>query len=115
MREPKKNYRIPRKYTKVGEFLREARERAGLTQREVSVSLGYSSAQFISNFERGIAVPPIKKLKLLQKAYRMDIDRLITLIIDSEREAMLEVLFDEKRSKHQRISRRTEYRPLMEA
>lgn len=38
------------------------RERAGLTQREVSDSLGYSTPQFISNVERGRCRFPVQKL-----------------------------------------------------
>lgn len=46
----------------IGKFLREARERAGLSQRHIAVRLGYASAQFVSNWERGIASPPLKSL-----------------------------------------------------
>jgi len=55
-------YKLKRHYVALGGFLREARLKADLSQRNVSVDLGYSSAQFISNFERGIAAPPVKKL-----------------------------------------------------
>ncbi|RYZ96490.1 MAG: XRE family transcriptional regulator, partial [Proteobacteria bacterium] len=60
-----------------------------LTQRSVSLSLGYSSAQFISNFERGIAAPPLKKLKILARLYKMPTDRVVDLVIEAER-AILE-------------------------
>jgi len=38
------------------------REKVGLTQREVSDSLGYSTPQFISNVERGRCRFPVQKL-----------------------------------------------------
>ncbi|RYZ98140.1 MAG: XRE family transcriptional regulator [Proteobacteria bacterium] len=85
----KKKYVIARHYEALGEFLREQRIAAGFTQRSVSLSLGYSSAQFISNFERGIAAPPLKKLKILARLYKMPVDRVVDLVIEAER-AILE-------------------------
>lgn len=63
MKRPTKKFRLPRLYEDVGKHLKELREKSKMTQREVSDALGYSSAQFISNFERGIALPPLKKMK----------------------------------------------------
>lgn len=93
----KQHYKIPRSYTTVGEYLKDLRERASLTQREVSLALGYSSAQFISNFERGIALPPLNKMKILMEMYRGDVDRLIRLTIDAERGVLTDAL--KRRSK----------------
>lgn len=88
----KKQYILVRRYTDLGEYLQKMRTRSGLTQREVSMTLGYSSAQFISNFERGIAVPPLKKLKTLVKMYDMSAETVMGLILDAEREHLLAVL-----------------------
>ncbi len=88
----KKHYVLTRRYLKLGEYLQEMRVKAGLTQREVSLALGYSSAQFISNFERGIAVPPLKKLKVLVKMYNLQVDTLMKIILDAEREIMVAAL-----------------------
>jgi transcriptional regulator with XRE-family HTH domain len=46
----------------IGRFLRQERVRAGLTQWEVAQILGYSSSQFVSNWERGISRPPLPAL-----------------------------------------------------
>jgi transcriptional regulator with XRE-family HTH domain len=51
----------------VGEFLRSSREEAGLTQLALARELGYTSAQFVSNWERGIAMPPMNMLPELSK------------------------------------------------
>ena len=88
----KKQYVLPRRYTNLGAYLQTMRTKAGLTQREVSLALGYSSAQFISNFERGIAVPPLKKLKILVKMYDMPVETVMEMILDAEREIILNVL-----------------------
>jgi len=92
MRPQKRHYKIPRDYAVVGEYLKELRDNANLTQREVSMALGYSSAQFISNFERGIALPPLNKMKTLMEMYKGDSNRLIALTLDAERGVLAEVL-----------------------
>jgi transcriptional regulator with XRE-family HTH domain len=92
MKAPKKQYSLARDYVKVGEFLRDARVKANLTQREVSEALGYTTAQHISNFECGIAVPPLKKLEQLVRLYKLNVNTLLELILDSEREVMLRTI-----------------------
>jgi transcriptional regulator with XRE-family HTH domain len=88
----KKQYVLARRYTVLGDYLQKMRLEANLTQREVSQALGYSSAQFISNFERGIAVPPLKKLKILVKMYGMPVDTVMDMILTAEREIMVNAL-----------------------
>jgi transcriptional regulator with XRE-family HTH domain len=92
MAAKKRQYILVRRYTDLGEYLQKMRTRSGLTQREVSLELGYSSAQFISNFERGIAVPPLKKLKTLVRMYDMSAETVMGLILDAEREHLISVL-----------------------
>lgn len=94
----KKQYVLPRRYTALGEYLQTMRTKANLTQREVSLALGYSSAQFISNFERGIAVPPLKKLKVLVKMYEMPVETIMDMILDAEREIMSSALRPKSKS-----------------
>lgn len=93
----KKNYLIPRNYQKLGEYLYQKRVEANMTQREVSIALDYSSAQFISNFERGIAAPPLKKLKKLCEIYNFQPSELVDLLLEAEREVMLANLRPSKR------------------
>lgn len=45
--------------------LKKLRTRAGLTQQEVATKFGYTTAQFVSNWERGLITPPIKTAKRL--------------------------------------------------
>ena len=61
------------------------REKAGLTQREVSDSLGYSTPQFISNVERGRCRFPIQKLPKIKKLYRMSTEQMIDLVLTEEK------------------------------
>jgi len=92
MAAKKKQYVLARRYTVLGDYLQKMRLESNLTQREVSEALGYSSAQFISNFERGIAVPPLKKLKVLVKMYGMPVDTVMEMILNAEREIMMSAL-----------------------
>ncbi len=92
----KKDYAISRCYETVGEYLREMRDVSHYTQREVADILNYSSAQFISNFERGITLPPLNRLKTLVKLYKLDVNRLMNLILEDERKRMTRMLSNKK-------------------
>jgi len=63
-------------------FLKEKRVAAGLTQSEVARKLGYSSPQFVSNWERGLANPPVFVLRDLTKMYRVSADSMFDLLVD---------------------------------
>jgi transcriptional regulator with XRE-family HTH domain len=55
----------------IGNYLRAARANAGMTQRQLGKRLGYrgrTCSQIISNWERGVASPPIAKLPRLARA-----------------------------------------------
>jgi transcriptional regulator with XRE-family HTH domain len=51
----------------VGKLLKDARIKKGLTQMDVARAMNYSSAQFISNWERDIVDPPAKSFKRIAK------------------------------------------------
>lgn len=51
----------------IAEFFKQAREKADMTQREVSEKLGYTTPQFISNVERGLCRFPMAKVKTFIK------------------------------------------------
>jgi transcriptional regulator with XRE-family HTH domain len=94
-----KIYALTRNYEALGRHLQKMRLHAKLTQREVGDALGYSSAQFISNFERGIVKPPVEKLKMLIRLYEMPPERLINLIIEGHKEQLKAFFFpDEARN-----------------
>ena len=67
------------------------RERAGLTQREVSDALGYSTPQFISNVERGRCRFPIQKLGKIRKLYRLSVDQTIDMVVREEKQDLFKV------------------------
>jgi len=47
------------------DYLVKAREQSDFTQKDLAKKLGMASAQLISNWERGICAPPIKKISTL--------------------------------------------------
>lgn len=77
---------------KLGVFLRERRERANLTQADVSGRLGYTSPQFISNIERGVSVVPLKTLAKMIHFYRANPDEAARIILESQRKMLREKL-----------------------
>jgi transcriptional regulator with XRE-family HTH domain len=60
--------------------LRKIRLTAGLAQLEVSKELGYSTTQFISNWERGLSYPPIKTVYRLAGLYKVSPEKLYQII-----------------------------------
>lgn len=84
-------------HQELGRFLRSKRVSAGFTQAEIADRLGYSSPQFISNFERGLCSPPLKNLRSLVKIYRIDAQELIRLIIDEQKQVLSGALLGGRR------------------
>jgi transcriptional regulator with XRE-family HTH domain len=52
-------------------YLKEAREKSGRTQKQVSDLLGYSSAQFVSAWERAEREPPMNVIWTLAGLYEL--------------------------------------------
>ena len=73
----------------LAEWLKEKRREAGYTQRQVSDQLGYTSPQFISNIERGMASPPIAVLVKLSELYSIDCETLIEKTSEAQKKALI--------------------------
>lgn len=56
----------------LGRLIQKKREAAGVTQKDVSTRLGFSSPQFVSNAERGRCLVPTKLLRKWASAIKMD-------------------------------------------
>ena len=67
-------------HQEIGEELKRLRVKAGLKQKEVASKLGYSTPQFISNWERGISSPPVKSIKTLAGIYKTSPEKLFLKI-----------------------------------
>ncbi len=68
----------------LGNYLKRRRIEIGMTQSEVASNLGYSSPQFISNFERGLCAPPLKNLKTLVNLYKIPKEEIISLMMKEQ-------------------------------
>lgn len=64
---------------KFGKEFKREREKRGLTQDTVAKCLGYSTAQFVSNIERGQALLPKEGLKKVSKKLGFNYNRLAEL------------------------------------
>lgn len=86
-----------------GAYLKERREVAGLSQAQVAESLGYSSPQFISNWERNLARPPMKALQSLAKLYTVPRDdifaALLTAVLTETEADLHEKFYGSKKSR----------------
>lgn len=74
---------------KIAAYLRSCRLKSGISQGRVADALGYSSPQFVSNWERGTSVPPITAIPVLAKTIKVSPDKFIALYVESTK-AMLE-------------------------
>jgi transcriptional regulator with XRE-family HTH domain len=83
---------------KLGKFLKDAREKAALTQNQVANKLGYSSPQFVSNIERGISVAPLKTISRMVSIYKVSADPVIRIILDSQSELLRKKLNTTRRA-----------------
>ncbi len=74
------------KSEKLSKFLKEHREKSGLTQSELADKLGYTNAQFVSNWERGLSAPPPKTISELVQILDLNQNALMKIILDDQKE-----------------------------
>jgi len=73
-----------KKLPRLSDFLRESREAANLTQREVALRLHYKTAQFVSEWERGVRSPPGSVLRTLVDLYGISLHRFYDIIMEEQ-------------------------------
>lgn len=66
----------------LADFLKQKRIAAGLSQADVADKLGYSTPQFISNWERGVSRPPISVLKKLGELFKASSEDLFEVVLN---------------------------------
>jgi len=54
------------------ETLKTKRLEAKMSQSDLGVKLGYSSGQFVSNWEREVSYPPMDKLAMMTKLFKLN-------------------------------------------
>ncbi len=85
MKKTSKTKTLKKPYSQLGNYLKEKRETAGLSQKDVSQKLGYTSTQFISNWERGLASPPLVALAELVQLYKINKAEFMDKILEDKR------------------------------
>ncbi len=88
---------MKKNYEDLGHFFKEKRENAGMTQLEVAKKLSYTSAQFISNFERGLCSLPVPAIRKLSTIYKANTDAVYKLLVSAEEARIQELFYGKKK------------------
>jgi transcriptional regulator with XRE-family HTH domain len=70
------------KFERLGSLLKDKRVEKGLTQMELAQELGYTSPQFVSNWERGMCSPAFDTLPLIAKILNISKKDVIHIIVE---------------------------------
>lgn len=84
-----------KKQITLGAFIKKMRLDRGYSQAELALNLGYMSPQFISDWERGISNPPVKKLPDLAKLLDVKTDVIFNLLVTMATEQLIKSLYKE--------------------
>lgn len=69
----------------MGNFLRAKRQQSGISQKELAAGFGYTTSQFVSNWERGKSLPPIDTLIAVVKLCEIKPKELLKAFDELER------------------------------
>ena len=86
----------------IGKFIKEHRAKMGLSQGDISKALGYKSPQFVSNWERGLAQPPLESLAALVRLLKLNENELMEVILSQTK---LEIVYHLDKGSKKRASR----------
>jgi transcriptional regulator with XRE-family HTH domain len=70
----------------LNDYLRQKRVDSGLSQLDVARELGYSSPQFVSNWERGLVSPPLETIAVLIDLYKISSTEVVSKILEETRD-----------------------------
>lgn len=77
-------------------LIKSKRKDRGLTQRELSVLLGYDSPQFLSNIERGVNKPPVGILAKICEALALNKDEVIKILVREYQESLIKEMIESR-------------------
>lgn len=78
----------------VGRLAKEARLKANMSQADVAVKLGYTTSQYVSNWERGLAPFSPKIAKRFCQITKCNIHEMFKALVAEQREKTKEALFN---------------------
>lgn len=76
------------KASTIGRFFKKKREDNRLSQGELSEALGYTSSQFVSNWERGLCSPPLAIIPKLAKILNIPKREILDLLTSEYRKGL---------------------------
>jgi transcriptional regulator with XRE-family HTH domain len=72
-------------FVNLGNFLKQKRVEANLTQRELASTLGNMNSQFVSNWERGLCAPPSHCFQKLIDMLKINRENLVHIMLEDSR------------------------------
>jgi len=76
----------------VSQYLKNCRLAAGLTQKYVAKKFRWTSSQYVSNWERGLSSPPLRRLKKLCKLINADPKKLKTKLANNYKKKLDQII-----------------------
>jgi len=83
-------------FDQLGKLIRDSREKANISQLELSQKLGYGSAQFISLIERGVSRVPIITLGKLIILLNIPEKKVVKLLINAYHDEVMAAINEGK-------------------
>lgn len=90
--------KIKQTQNSIGGYLLEARKRKGWSQLTLSKKLGYTTPQFVSNWENGRSSPPLKALAQCVRILDLEDEKIIEILLDETERALRQQLRKKKTS-----------------
>jgi transcriptional regulator with XRE-family HTH domain len=83
----------------LGDFISQRRHQAGVSQAFLAQKLGYRTPQYVSNWERGSSVPPLRKMLLLATTLGISVKDLISAITSATEDQLKSEFSGKSKSK----------------
>lgn len=80
-------------FFELGQYLKEMRLKAGLTQTELATQLGNVHTQFVSNWERGLCAPPNHCFQKLINLLDIDRDKLVKVMVADSKKLIADKVY----------------------
>ncbi len=77
-----------KKFKIVGRFVYSRRERVGLSQMALAKAIGCTTAQSVSNIERGLAGIPRGKIREIAKALKVSTESVLAVMAKQQKESL---------------------------
>lgn len=85
-------------FFELGQYLREKRVNAGITQAELATKLGNVHTQFVSNWERGMCAPPNHCFQKLITVLDLNRDKLVKVMLADSKKVIADKVFSKQKS-----------------